>query len=129
MGGEEKRKAFIKKIEALVRAGALSSLSGDFGQGTEDKSRQNRDSVHGRANEEKLEREGQRIFESVTSELTEDQKEKFMDSVEGTKYSSAAELSNILSEAMVRTFPAAAQKARVANYAAAIDRVLPKTGE
>jgi hypothetical protein len=128
LGGEAKRKAFINKVAALVRSGALSSLSGDFGQGTDDKSKENRDRVHGRANED-LANEGRRVFEETTSMLTEDQKDKLMKSVENAEYHSVPELQNILSEAMVRTFPAVAEKARVTGYASALDRILPKTAE
>jgi hypothetical protein len=47
IGGPEAVDAFIKKVAALARAGALSASSSEWAQGSPDDSASNRDSIHG----------------------------------------------------------------------------------
>ena len=47
LGGPDAAAAFIKKIAAMVRDGALSSASADWASGSDDDSASNRDSIRG----------------------------------------------------------------------------------
>jgi hypothetical protein len=91
LGGAGAVDAFIKKIAALAREGALSAASSNWASGADDDSAANRASIAGggaSARKEEVEAEEARsVFEEVSEGLEEEQIEEFKDLVGDLTYS------------------------------------------
>jgi hypothetical protein len=131
IGGPGAVDAFIKKVAALAREGALSAASSDWAQGSDDGSARNRQSVagggtskavHSEETEAEIE-EAVAVFEQVGTPLDEAQYREFKDLVGDLTYSGdAARLRAQLTAIRNQHFPSALTE----GYADVISRTVRK---
>jgi hypothetical protein len=91
LGGPGARDAFLRKVAAEARAGALSAASGAWAQGSPNASAANLDSLHPNsrpAHYEDVEAaQAMSVFAEVAADLSEEQTEDFKALVEDVVYS------------------------------------------
>jgi hypothetical protein len=125
LGGPGAVDAFMKKVAALAREGALSAASSEWAQGSPDDSTSNRDSIRGggvAARKEEIEaEEAAAVFEQVAAGLSEDDADEFLELVGDITYSGdAPRLRSQLTTIRNQNFASPLTE----NYCAAISRTV-----